>query len=326
MKTTILNFTEMLAAQALLNGRHETAKCYKSAVRSLTVFAGSSLTFGELDAPLLKRFERSMLDRGLRRNTISLYMRLLRAIRNQAVRRGLAEPDADLFRHVFTGSNPTRKQSVPLAVIGTIRTAPLTDCPQSVRFARDLFMLSFYLRGIPFVDLSHLRKTDVRDGLLCYRRSKTGHLLCVRVEPCADEIIRRWTDETSPYLLPILPPATAVTDHRSYETALRTYNHNLSRLSAFLRLSVSLSSYVPRHSWATIAYTEGVSVAYISEALSHSSEAVTRHYLRSFSPDSLAGVNQFLIGLLDDHQHHTGQSFLQKHAAGATDIPGGHKF
>lgn len=301
MRTTIWNFADSLAARASENGRHETAKCYRCAVRRLLDFTGNPrLTFADVDSPLLLRFEQWLLDTGRHRNTISLYMRLLRAITNIAVRRRLAAPDDERFAHIFTGHVPTRKCAVTLDVIERIRTARLDDGRARLAFARDLFMLSFYLRGIPFVDLAHLRKTDVCDGVLYYRRRKTGRQLCVFIEPCAWTIVRRWALPDSPFLLPILKTHGCAPTHSCYETALRLYNLKLAELGRVLGLEQRLTSYVPRHSWATIAYARGVSVAYISEALSHTSERTTRFYLRSFHPDTLADVNRYLIGLLDD--------------------------
>ena len=118
---------------------------------------------------MIKKYEESLLQKGRRHNTISTYMRMLRSIFNQAYQQGVPDtiPSDELFRFVFTGYEPTAKRAISPALIRRLSQLNLEQSP-NLRFSRDLFLLSFYLRGIPFVDLAHLRKSDMKHNTIYY--------------------------------------------------------------------------------------------------------------------------------------------------------------
>jgi len=202
---------------------------------------------------------------------------------------------------VFMGYEETRKRALSIEQLRMVADADLEDTP-SLGIARDLFILSYYLRGIPFIDLAYLRKTDIHDDVLCYRRSKTGRMLTITLEPWMWEIIEKYLcdDSDSPYLLRIIrQPGSIPEERKQYESALRLYNKHLYRLSERLGLGGRLTSYVARHTWATLAYNEDIPVAKISAGLSHASEEITHTYLRSFSDEQLAVVNLQMAALVN---------------------------
>ena len=181
--TTIYTFAQSAIEDARSAGRYGTANLYTSAINSFRKFTGDiPLTFKELTAGLIKTYEESLLQQGRRHNTISAYMRMLRSIFNQAHLQGI--PDAisadELFRFVFTGYEPTAKRAISPTLIRHLSQLNLEKQP-NLRFSRDLFLLSFYLRGIPFVDLVHLRKTDMRYNTIHYHRHKTRQQLSVYI-------------------------------------------------------------------------------------------------------------------------------------------------
>lgn len=299
--TTIYTFAQSAIEEAKSAGRYGTANLYSGAINSFRNFTGDiPLTFKEVTAGMIKRYEESLLQKGRRHNTISAYMRMLRSIFNQAYQQGIPDtiPADELFRFVFTGYEPTAKRAISPALIRRLSQLNLEHSPH-LRFSRDLFLLSFYLRGIPFVDLVHLRKTDMKHNTIYYYRRKTRQQLSVYLEPYAAEILRRYTDKhsPSPYLLPILS-SVGPEGYRQYKSALRLYNQHLHRLSKMLRLSVPLISYVARHSWATTAKEEGVAIAMISEGLGHSSEKVTHVYLSSFNNNAMSKANRKVISTI----------------------------
>ena len=290
-------FVSLLVQDLMASGRHGTARAYESTLRSLTAFTGNEvIPFTDFTPGLLKNYERHLFAQGCKRNTVSLYMRMLRSVYNQAVRHGLAHASGGLFDDVFTGTDSSEKRAVNPAIIRRLRELDLRE-NTTLETTRDLFLLSFYLRGIPFVDLIRLRKSDLNHSTLRYRRSKTGRLLTVAVEPCAQEILRKYAATSSAHLLPVLTEEGNDGYHQ-YQNALRRYNLHLQRLSAMLGLKVNLTSYVARHSWATAAYRQGVPVAVISESLGHASEKVTYTYLASFDNRTLKRANQRVIALI----------------------------
>lgn len=172
--TTIYTFAQSAIEDARSAGRYGTANLYSEAVNSFRRFTGNTpLTFKEVTAGMIKKYEESLLQKGRRHNTISAYMRMLRSIFNQAYLQGVPDtiPADELFRFVFTGYEPTVKRAISPALIRRLSQLNLEQSP-NLRFSRDLFLLSFYLRGIPFVDLVHLRKTDMRHNTITTTAAK----------------------------------------------------------------------------------------------------------------------------------------------------------
>lgn len=296
---TFLSFINVLIKQLNSVGCYSTARSYRTSIRQLLRFMEvDDIFFSDLTPDLLKRFEQHLFSCRCSRNTVSMYMRMLRSVYNQAVEIGLAPPYPKLFADVFTGNDTTEKRAVSPEVIRRLKEADLSDSPQ-LEMSRDLFLLSFYLRGIPFVDLARLRKTDLRGGVIRYRRSKTGTLLTVKVEACAQELISRYASRSrhSPFLLRILS-REGEAGYMEYQSALRKYNLHLGKISKRLGLNVKLTSYVARHSWATAAYRQGIPVSVICESLGHSSEKVTYTYLASFSNKTLSMANLKVLSLI----------------------------
>ncbi len=296
---TFREFTLSRVKDLTLNGRYGTAHAYSCSMNRLLGFAANrELTFDFFTPEFLKHYEQYLFSEGCKRNTVSLYMRMLRAICNQAVRHHIACLPAGLFDEVFTGTDTSEKRAIPPSSVSLLREADLSRHPR-LELARDIFLLSFYLRGIPFVDLIHLRSTDINNGVLRYRRSKTRRLLTVTVEPCARSILKKYASRTSgsTYLFPVIKDR-GVSGYRQYQSALRRYNVQLGELSRLLGLKVKLTSYVARHSWATAAYHQGIPVSIISESLGHASEKITYTYLTSFDNRTLNRANRKVLKLV----------------------------
>lgn len=298
----IIEFALSRSAECETLGKGSTARAYMTVVNSLLAFVGrDDLTFAELTPELLKRFERHLFSENLEYNTVSVYMRMLRALCNLAPRNRSAIPVSELFKDVFTGSVSSRKRSVSLGIIQQMMDADLGGQRPEMLFARDMFVLSYYLCGIPFVDLAHLRKNDLQNGCISYCRRKTGNAVMVVVEPCALAVIQRYAVECceSSYLLPILKDA-ATDDFQHYQSALRVYNKRLNRLSLLLHLEEKVTSYTPRHTWSTEAHHSGVNIGLIRQVLGHSTEAMTRRYLSDFGKEALQDVTRLMISQVED--------------------------
>lgn len=180
--------------------RMGTAHVYQSTLRRVMEFEGEeTLDFKDLTPAWLKSFQDHLLDSRLQWNTVSTYMRMLRAIYFRAVDDGVAPYRSRLFKGVYTGTKVTVKRAVGEETFRRL-SAPVDD--ESLESARCLFLLLFMLRGIPFVDIAYMRRCDMHGNVIAYRRRKTGAWLTVRVEPEAMELIRRLKnpDESSPYL------------------------------------------------------------------------------------------------------------------------------
>lgn len=294
-RITLTAFMQEIINQFQQEERFGTAHVYRSTLRRIKNFIGDSeMTPDEITPLWLKAFQNHLCSEGLQWNSISTYMRMLRAVYFRAVDCGLATYRARLFKSVYTGTRSTVKRAVGTEVLQQL-SAPLPEKLGKLDSSRMLFLLLFMLRGIPFVDLVFLRKCDYRDGIISYRRKKTGTRLTVKVEPAAQRLIEllKTDDADSEYLFPYINPRLE-NSYRQYQNALRTFNRNLQILSYELRFD-KLSSYTARHSWATIAHHCKFQLGLISNAMGHSSERVTETYLKPYEKDEIDEMNKGVI-------------------------------
>lgn len=282
-------------------GRKRSSLKYRSAVRQVHLFSGDpDITLRQVfTVPFLCAFEGYLLgEASLCLNTSSSYLISLRAIFREAVERGKLPPQPGLFDHVFTGTVPTAKRAVPPGVIALVTSADLSRCSR-LMVSRDMFVLSFHLHGISFIDLAHLSRADVKGDMVIYRRQKTGSAVVVPVNDVARELLNRYASRfpASPYALCLLDPnedGVAV----NYESVLRRHNRHLEELSTLLNLTVKLTTYVSRHSWASIAYHNNVEMPAISESLGHNTEKTTRVYLSSLAAAHLWRANRIVTDVV----------------------------
>ena len=286
-----MSFAKAEAERIDKEQRHKTAYNYLTAVRSLTQFIGNDKwSFADITTTMLERYQRWLCNRGLRLNTVSVYMRTLRALYNRAVEDNGDSP----FSAVFTGHEQTAKRSVTDSEIRQLLALRL-DNQSHLALARDLFVFSFMAMGMPFVDIAHLKWHQIHDGVMHYARHKTGHKVCVNVEPCMAEIIKRHTIPGSEYVFPLLADSTADNIHHTYLKRLRSYNYALRRLSLLIDSRRKLSSYVARHSWASLAYRSGLDISQIAKAMGHTKLSTTLIYIRALFDPSLAEANRKMM-------------------------------
>lgn len=279
--------------------RMGTAHVYQSTLRRVMEFEGEeTLDFKDLTPAWLKSFQDHLLDSRLQWNTVSTYMRMLRAIYFRAVDDGVAPYRSRLFKGVYTGTKVTVKRAVGEETFRRL-SAPVDD--ESLESARCLFLLLFMLRGIPFVDIAYMRRCDMHGNVIAYCRRKTGAWLTVRVEPEAMELIRRLKnpDESSPYLFPFIS-RPGNNEYRQYQNALRHFNYCLGRLARDMSGVEGLSSYSARHSWATIANFRSYQQELISNAMGHSSVKVTETYFKKHSDKQIQEMNRGILSYVFD--------------------------
>lgn len=285
-------FMKELITQLKFSGRYRTSETYATALNSFTRFLeGNSVTLGEIDSDLMEGYEAYLKSHGVTMNTVSFYNRILRAAYNRAVEKGLT-PQRSPFRHVYTGVAKTAKRGVPVSVIRRIRDLDLSMDP-AMDYARDIFMFSFYTRGMSFVDIAFLKKKDLKNGILSYCRKKTRQHLFVKWEKCMQDIVNKYDTSGTPYLLPVI---SSVADARvQYCNAAHRINRGLGKIGRLLGLSSPLTTYVARHSWASIAVQRKVPLSAVSEAMGHGSESTTRIYLASLGASAADRANGLVL-------------------------------
>ena len=264
-------FMEGVIANLKTLGKVRTSETYAATLCSFRRFReDKDVPLDDMDSDMMMVYEAYLKHNGVSPNSSSFYMRNLRAVYNRAVEKELTTQRFP-FRHVYTGVNPT------------------------FDFARDMFLISFYTRGMSFVDMAYLRKKDLQNGVLSYRRRKTGQQLLIKWEKCMQEIVDKYDTSQSNYLLPIIKPFSEIDERKQYIYAAHNINRCLKIIGKELGLSVSLTLYVARHAWASIAKSKNVPLSVISEGMGHDSEATTRIYLASLDTVAIDEANSMIL-------------------------------
>lgn len=286
-------FTQQI--QKLKNdNRRGAARNYSKTLKSLKAFMkNTDSTFNIVTEQFVESYNTFLIQRGVVRNTISFYMRIFRSVYNKAVTQKIIEQTFP-FKNVYTGVDRTRKRAVTETVISQLLSIDLKKS-KALQFARDLFIFSFYARGMAFVDIVYLKKSNIQNGYITYVRHKTGQELTIRIETRLQNIINQYEKKDSPYLFPILNTEDENKAYSQYEIALNYYNRQLKRLSKLLEPNINLSSYTPRHTWATTARNKNVPLSIISAGMGHSSEKTTLIYLTKIDNSIIDEVNKAII-------------------------------
>lgn len=294
---TLFNYMNNMISRFWKQGQYRTSETYSSTLNSFSEFRnGVDLYFEDMDSNLLLAYEYHLKSKSLSPNTISFYMKRLRAVYNKAIDDEFVE-NKNLFKRVFTSSEKTVKRAISLKHIKKLKNLDLSYSV-SKEFARDIFLFSFYTRGMSFVDIAYLQEKDLKGNVLTYRRKKTGQLLNIQWEYCMQEIVNKYSSSTiSPYLLPIIKrPEGNV--RKQYQNVQSLINRNLKNIGKDLNLPIPLTMYCARHSWASIARREGIPISIISEGMGHDSESTTQIYLASLETQVIDKANRKILKLL----------------------------
>lgn len=305
-RDTLSNFMERLIAQLKHNGKERTSETYAAALSSFRSFlrcyyrhnpvtGSDDIMLDCISAEIMEAYEAWHRHRGNTPNTISFYTRILRAVYNRAVEDDIIA-DKKPFRRVYTGIDKTVKRAIPLDAVRRLRNLDLS-LSRPLDFARDMFMMSFYLRGISFIDLAFLKKSDLRNGILSYRRRKTGQKLTIRWTAEMQELLEKYDETPTEYLMPIIT-SHGIKPRCTYRNKGYSINHNLKTIAGMIGIDIPLTLYVARHSWASAAKSKGIPLSVISEGMGHDSEATTRIYLASLEGSVVDRANSIILSSL----------------------------
>lgn len=288
-ENTFFIFMENVIVRLKQLGHTGTANNYRAALGSFKRFrAHEDIPVGAIDHVIMEDYQAYLNAAGLAPNSISFYMRILRAVEQELAN------DRKPFRTVFTGTEKTRKRAISIGDIKRIKDLDLSHRP-NLEFARDVFLFLFLCRGMSFIDAAFLRKSDIQNGVLTYRRHKTGQRLQVKIIRPIEELTGRYATDGLPYLLPIIT-VPGKDERKQYESALRRVNKSLKTIAEMAELPVTLTTYVTRHTWATVAKSKNVPVNVISDALGHDSVTTTQIYLASIDSSIIDNANEVVVG------------------------------
>lgn len=290
---SLFNYMESIIVKLKQNGKVRTSETYKSALSSFKKFRqDEDIMLDCLTSEVMESYEAWLKGRGVALNTISFYTRILRAVYNRAVEDDIIE-NRNPFKHVYTGVDKTVKRALPLPVIKKIKALDLS-LNTSLDYARDMFLMSFYLRGMSFIDMAFLKKTDLKNGYVTYRRRKTGQQLIIEWTKEMQMILDKYPENATDYLLPIIRnPGT--NERCTYRNMGYNINHNLKKIAQMVGVQIPLTLYVARHSWASAAKAKGIPLSVISEGMGHDSEATTQIYLTSLDTSVVDRANSLIL-------------------------------
>lgn len=301
-------YMEQIIKELEDNRQISTAANYKSTLKSFKRFRnGKNIALSKINDKVIQQYEAYLKNEGIKMNTVSFYMRVMRAVYNRAVEDGLAA-EKQLFKNVYTGIDKTEKRAVPLQTIKAIKELYMPS--RALHFARDMFLFSFYTRGMSFVDMAYLKKTDLDNGILTYKRRKTKQQLSIKWEKCMQDIVNKWPSYNE-YLLPII--TTAGKDERTqYKSCQKNVNQQLRKISKMLKMRKGITMYVARHSWASIAKNMNIPLGVISDSMGHTSLKTTQIYLSAIDMDIINKANLKIIKRIEKTKENSKQHLENK--------------
>lgn len=293
---TLFNFMERQIVKLKQNGKIRTSETYTAALKSFRKFRqDEDIMLDCLNSKEMESYEAWHKGRGNTPNTSSFYMRILRAVYNRALEDANIE-NRHPFRRVYTGVDKTVKRALPISIIKKIKSLDLPR-KSSLDFARDMFLLSFMLRGMSFIDMAYLKKTDLRNGYITYRRRKTGQQLIIKWTKEMQVILSKYPVNESDYLLPIIRRRN-INERCAFRNVGYNINHNLKIIARMVDITIPLTLYVARHSWASVAKAKGIPLSVISEGMGHDSEKTTQIYLSSLDTSIVDKANSLILKCL----------------------------
>lgn len=283
--------------------KHSAVHTYTSTMNSVTSFSTEKVFEMTLEEVFtkgrLKEYETWLRNNKAKWNTVSTYMRTLKAVHNRLVANKRMPYEPALFSDVYTKVESQTKRSLSDEQMQALLKTDFERLPEELRGALAYFLLMFLFRGMPFIDLACLRKQDVKENIILYSRHKTKRHITLRIPKEAMVLFEVFRNKNpdSDYLFPILDENMKDEEEQygNYLDALRKFNRKLEKIAELLLPGVKLSSYTPRHTWATLAFHANIPIGIISKALGHSSIKVTETYLKPFENEKVDAANDGLI-------------------------------
>lgn len=296
-KFTFYKYTDKVIEEFKEANRVSYASSMKDMLRAVKRFKkDADIKFEQIDYTFLKGFETFHLSKGNSINSLGVYMRNLRAIYNRAIKEGNVKREFYPFDNYSIKREKTKKRAVRKEVIQKIEAVEL-PVGQRVWHAKNYFLFSFYSMGMNFIDMAFLKISNITNGRLEYKRNKTKKIYNMLITERMWEILDQYIDDKGDddYIFPIIKKNGNPTQlYREMEDKRRVYNKKLKEIAERCKIEENLTSYVSRHSWATIGKRAGVPIAVISEGLGHSNLEITEVYLDCFDKEVLDDYNKLI--------------------------------
>ena len=297
---TVYEFYNELIKEMELSEEIGNSRVYKDSLRSLEVYCknGLDIPFSDIDMDFLLGYEKWLREKNCKESSMNLYFRTLRSTYNKAIERKYAKKDTYPFNDfkVSKFSIKTEKRAISKDNIKLIMNVDLSKENDYIRLSRDLFVFSYLCSGISFSDMANLKHGNINDRLL-YTRQKTHRRINVPICDEAKEIMKKYFNPDNEYVFPILNHAhkTKMQQYNRKKKVILKVNRYLKKISKKIGIEVKLTTYVSRHSYATVLKNSGVNIALIGETLGHSDLKTTQIYLDSFENSQIDEAMKHLL-------------------------------
>ncbi len=288
-------YTENVIAKLEKLKKYGNTRVYQNTLNAFTSYLpDGNIKFNQINYKILKGFEEYLIEKGNKTNTVSHYLRTVRAIYNRAINEGITREEYYPFKNFKIKSEKTLKRAVKQEDIEKIKGFNISDFPHLTE-AKDYFLFSYYNRGMSFIDIANLKVGDLKNGRINYTRKKTGQRFSIKVTAQSQEIIDKYSDLSDPkeYIFPIIYRRGK--EDLDYRNAMRLMNKKLKKISKEIDIDPPLTTYVSRHTWATIAKRKGIPTPIIQAGLGHETEETTQIYLDEFEVEVLDDANEKII-------------------------------
>jgi integrase/recombinase XerD len=296
---SFFKFSEDIVDELKAAERYGNANTYYAVIKVLEKFAdGNDIKFNEINYDFLKRFENWHFSKGNSVNSLSTYMRTIKAVFNKAIKSDVVSRDAYPFTHYKIKTTPTEKRALDIKSIKSIMLLKLEETDSLFHY-RNYFLASYMLYGISFMDLAFLRVQNIIDNRIKFQRKKTSKPYDINITPQLKEILSFYLKdkERSEFIFPIIKRATFELQYKDVLWARKRYNKGLKEIAKKCKIEQRLTSYVSRHSFATQAMLQDVPLQAISSMLGHNRLSTTQIYLKSLPNNILDNYNQKLVKL-----------------------------
>lgn len=296
---TFCEYTQKLANEMRQLKRIGNARSYDGIVQALKKYLkGKDIKFEEVSYDFLNKFEFYYLSKeGNSKNGLAVYMRTIRAIYNQAIKAGIVAQELYPFALYKIKTEPTQKRAISFDKLQLIENLEFNET-DSLFHTQNYFLMSFYLMGISFTDLAHLTRNDIKDGRISFSRQKTHRKYDMAITGKAQKILDYYLSQypKSTFVFPIITQLDPSKQYSQVQEARKRFNKRLKKIGEMCGIEKTLTSYVSRHSFATLAKNKGIPITAISEMLGHESVKTTQVYLDSLPSDMIDKYHRDILG------------------------------
>ena len=298
----VFDFFDEIIDEMTRAGRIGNAQAYKDTKNSLLKYSNKEILFKDITPTFLEKYEVFLRENGNKNGGIAFKMREFRAIFNKARKRKMIPKEMYPFEDYKISKLKTESRKIALSIeeFKKIKNVDLLNHPTLIE-AYNYFMFSVYSRGMNFMDMMSLKWSDIQNNRIYYTRSKTKGKLNLEIIPPLQEILNFYKSQNreTMYVFPILlkDDLTPIQIANRHHKVLRRYNSKLKKIAQIAEVNKLPTSYVARHSFATILKMSGTPIEKITEMMGHSDVSITIAYLKEFSNEDLDEQNRKFMDL-----------------------------